>query len=82
MLSLNHLRQAFFKAVFPICHVYMDFTESELIAWCDDGAFTLRLLANRISDYFPAGAVFDGLWSVYQDAVVTLLPVSRHACTG
>ncbi|EEY46062.1 4'-phosphopantetheinyl transferase [Vibrio mimicus VM223] len=75
-------KEAFFKAIFPICHVYMDFKESELIAWCDDGSFTLRLLSSRINDYFPDGALFNGLWSVFQDAVVTLLPVSKHANKG
>ncbi|AZF53162.1 4'-phosphopantetheinyl transferase entD [Pseudomonas sp. R4-34-07] len=70
-------KETLFKTLFPLCHTDMEFTESELASWNDEGIFTLRLITDRVSDRFENGTLFCGLWSVHVDTLLTLLALPR-----
>ncbi|MBN2991593.1 4'-phosphopantetheinyl transferase superfamily protein [Pseudomonas cedrina subsp. fulgida] len=70
-------KETLFKTLFPLCHTDMEFSESELTSWDDEGCFTLRLVTDRVSDRFENGTLFRGLWSVHADTLLTLLALPR-----
>ncbi|MBC3437737.1 4'-phosphopantetheinyl transferase superfamily protein [Pseudomonas sp. BW16M2] len=76
-------KEAFFKAVFPICHTDMDFCEAQLLSWDEQGSFRLRLTSTRLAPWFAIGQVFDGCWGVQGETLLTLLTIGHDvACCG
>lgn len=72
-------KEAFFKAVFPLCHTDMDFCEAELQSWDETGRFLLRLTSERLGERFCTGQTFEGFWAVQGDTLLTLLPIGHDA---
>lgn len=70
-------KETLFKTLFPLCHTDMEFAESELASWSDEGVFTLRLVTDRVGDRFESGTLFCGLWSTHANTLITLLALSR-----
>lgn len=70
-------KETLFKTLFPLCHTEMEFTESELTSWSDEGVFTLRLTTDRVCDRFESGTLFCGLWSMHSNMLITLLALPR-----
>ena len=71
------IKESFFKAVFPLTHTWMDFTESEVLRWDSAGHVQMRILSSGLSSSSLHATVFDGLWSVHHDCILTLLPIPR-----
>lgn len=75
-------KEAFYKAVYPLCHTDMEFCEAELAAWDIHGHFQLRLTSARIAPRFKEGQLFDGYWTEREDTMLTLLAISRITAQG
>lgn len=72
-------KEAFYKAVYPLCHTDMEFSEAELAAWDLQGRFQLRLTSARIAPRFSQGQLFEGYWAERDETMLTLLPIHRRA---
>jgi|GEM_PF-986208 enterobactin synthetase component D len=75
-------KEAFYKAVYPLCHTDMEFSEAELAAWDLQGRFQLRLTSARIAPRFIQGQLFEGYWAERDDTMLTLLPINRSTPCG
>ncbi|WP_194792055.1 4'-phosphopantetheinyl transferase family protein [Pseudomonas sp. UFMG81] len=74
-------KEAFFKAVFPICHTDLEFAEAQLEHWDAQGHFRLRLTTARLAPWFAQGQLFEGCWAVQGDTLLTLLTIGHDlAC--
>ncbi|WP_343582941.1 4'-phosphopantetheinyl transferase superfamily protein [Pseudomonas sp.] len=71
-------KEAFYKAVYPLCHTDMEFSEAELAAWDLQGRFQLRLTSARIAPHFIQGQLFEGYWTERDNTMLTLLAIGRN----
>ncbi|MDH0757169.1 4'-phosphopantetheinyl transferase superfamily protein [Pseudomonas juntendi] len=74
-------KEAFYKAVFPLCHVELEMDEAQLTDWDDQGRFELALRSQRLGERFSDGHVFHGSWAVQGETLYVLLTIDHAAST-
>lgn len=70
-------KESFFKAMFPLSHAWMEFTEAQILSRDELGNFELQLVSSAISSFFPGNTIFTGTWAIWKGCMITLLPLSR-----
>ncbi len=68
------IKEALFKALYPIVHKRFYFEDAQLLEWSADGRARLKLLIDLSSEWH-AGKELDGQFSVQDDHLLSLVAV-------
>lgn len=69
------IKEALFKALYPIVQQRFYFEHAELVEWSQDGSARLRLLTNLSSEWHH-GKELDGQFSVQDDHLLSLIAIA------